>query len=206
MPDFTEILKIAFEKQDWNIISGLYKNITGETLSLSKEEEKHEDPVLSRNYEIEDIVQKEEKDEESVDRNRRDVYNDFKAPPRQQSSSKNNSGRQMRSEPVGARPLKNVVGVSENGFVDDMTESLLDPETGEKLTGKNDNVKITPRNRRRELGMNNTSMINVVCSLCEENLRISSVLANGYSDIPSQNSWVCNDCNTRKGRRERSRE
>ena len=34
MPDFSEILKIAVEKQDWQLICGLYTNITGEPLSV----------------------------------------------------------------------------------------------------------------------------------------------------------------------------
>ena len=55
----------------------------------------------------------------------------------------------MRSEPVGGKRLTNVVGVSEEGFVDNLTESLTDPETGEKLVGNNKNVEITPRNRRK---------------------------------------------------------
>ena len=39
MPDFSEILKIAVEQQDWQLICGLYTNITGEPLSVPTEEE-----------------------------------------------------------------------------------------------------------------------------------------------------------------------
>ena len=44
MPDFTEILKIAVQEQDWKIICGLYKNITGEELPLPQPPEE-EEPV-----------------------------------------------------------------------------------------------------------------------------------------------------------------
>ena len=59
MPDFSEVLKIAVEQQDWQLICGLYTNITGEPLSVPsstvKEEEKEEDDVLSKEYSIEEL-------------------------------------------------------------------------------------------------------------------------------------------------------
>ena len=216
MPDFSEILKIAVEQQDWQLICGLYTNITGEPLSVPEsvvEEEKEEEDILSKEYSIEELKyqsqlapqeQEEELLDKDVDKIIEDRYNEFKAPPRNTDRS-SNSGRQMRSEPVGSTTLKNVVGVSEEGFVDDLTESLTDPETGENLVGKNENVKITPRNRRKELGMKNTSVIDVVCSACGKNHKVSSALSYGYSDIESQNTWKCNDCVTRKGRSDRGR-
>jgi len=217
MPDFSEILKIAVEQQDWQLICGLYTNITGEPLSVPEpvvEEEKEEEDILSKEYSVDELKYQnqpppEKQDSELVDKNIDKTidsrYNDFTAPPRNTSNSSNNSGRQMRSEPVGSTKLKNVVGVSEEGFVDDLTESLVDPETGENLVGKNKNAKVTPRNRRKELGMKDTSIIDATCSACGESLKISSALAYGYSQIESQNTWKCNDCTTRKGRRDRGR-
>ena len=215
MPDFTEILKIAVEQQDWQLICGLYTNITGEPLSIPQsvaEEEKQEEDILSKQYSVEDLkyqnqLPPQEQDLELVDKNIdktiEDRYNEFKAPPRNTSNRSSNSGRQMRSEPVGSTRLKNVVGVSEEGFVDDLTESLTDPETGEKLVGKNKDVKITPRNRRKELGMNDTSLIDATCSSCNKSFSVSSSIAFGYSDSPADNTWQCNDCSVRKGRRGR---
>jgi hypothetical protein len=207
MPDFTEILKIAVEEQDWKIICGLYTNITGEPLSVPDaetepaEEEAEEEDILSKNFDMEEILGEKPTEETAVDNHRESMYNDFTAPPRTQNTD--TTGRRMRSEPVGSRPLKNVVGVSEEGFVDDMSESLTDPETGEPLTGNNKNVKITPRNRRKELGMKDTSLIDATCSSCGENQKISPALAFGYSKRKSENTWTCNTCSTRKGRRAR---
>jgi hypothetical protein len=200
-------LKIAVEQQDWNIICGLYTNITGEPLSVTEsevvEEEVEEEDILSKDFDMEEIVGDTQKEEKTVDNHRESMYNDFTAPPRKAREGEDNTGRLMRAEPVGAGPLKNVIGVSEEAFVDDMSESLVDPETGEALVGNNKNVKITPRNRRKELGMNDTSIVEVVCSLCGKNQKVSSSLAHGHSKIESQNNWKCNTCSTRRGRRGR---
>ena len=217
MPDFSEILKIAVEQQDWQLICGLYTNITGEPLSVPEsvieEEEKEEGDILSKEYSVDELkyqnqLPPQEQDLELVDKNIdkiiEDRYNEFKAPPRN-TDSRSNSGRQMRSEPVGKSKLKNVVGVSDEGFIDDLTESLTDPETGEKLIGKNKDVKITPRNRRKQLGMNDTSVINATCVSCRKQFKVASSIAFGYSDSESENTWECNDCTVRKGRRDRGR-
>jgi len=205
MPDFTEILKIAVEQQDWQLICGLYTNITGEPLSLpsqeseAEQEEEKEEDILEKDFDIEDL-----KTEKTVDTPTQSRYNDFTAPARNHESRNDSTGRQSRPEPIGQRGLKNVVGVSEEPFVDDMTEALFDPETGEALTGSNKNVQKTPRNKRKELGMNDTSLIDAVCSSCKRKSRVSSVLLYGYSTIESENTWMCNDCSTRKGRRGRN--
>ena len=206
MPDFTEILKIAIEKQDWQLLCGLYTNITGEDISLpnqdediEEEEEGEEEDILNKDFNIEEL-----KKEKDVDTSTQSRYNDFTAPPRNTDNT-DFSGRRMRSEPVGSKKLKNTVGVSENKFTDDLTECLTDPETGEKLIGKNKNIKVTPRNKRRNLGMNDTSIIEAKCSSCDKSFKISSAIAFGYSDTPSENSWECNDCSVRKGRRGRGR-
>tara|TARA_Y100000592_G_scaffold100806_1_gene182945 strand:+ start:7155 stop:7766 length:612 start_codon:yes stop_codon:yes gene_type:complete len=201
MPDFTEILKIAVQQQDWQLICGLYTNITGEPLSLptqNDEPEPKEEDILEKDFDVEDL-----KKEKSVDTSTQSRYNDFTAPSRNYESRGDSTGRQSRPEPIGQRQLKNVVGVSEEPFVDDMTEALFDPDTGEPLTGL-ENKKVTPRNKRKELGMNDTSLINAVCSSCKRESRVSSVLLYGYSTIDSENTWVCNDCSTRKGRRGRN--
>ena len=218
MPDFSEILKIAVEQQDWQLICGLYTNITGEPLSVPQavveEEEKEEEDVLSKDYSIEELkyqnqLPPEEQSLKSSDKNIDNIissrYNDFKAPPRNVSSSKDFSGRQMRSEPVGSNKLDNVVGVSKEGFVDDMTEALVDPDTGEKLIGSNKDAKVTPRNRRKELGMNDTSLIEAKCCSCGKTQSVSPSIAFGYSGIDSENTWNCNDCSVRRGRRDRGR-
>tara|TARA_R110000824_G_scaffold347118_1_gene533912 strand:- start:465 stop:1133 length:669 start_codon:yes stop_codon:yes gene_type:complete len=220
MPDFSEILKIAVEQQDWQLICGLYTNITGEPLSvpsaiLQKEEEVEQEDVLSKEYSIEELkyqnqLSPQEQDTELLDKDIDNMissrYNDFTAPPRNEDGKNDNiTGRRMRSEPVGSTKLQNVFGVSENSFVDNMTESLINPETGEKLTGQNKDVQITPRNRRKELGMKNTPSINVGCSLCKKEYKISSTLSHGYSENESQNTWKCNDCSTRKSRRNRDK-
>ncbi len=215
MPDFSEILKIAVEQQDWQLICGLYTNITGEPLSVPnavvEEDEKEEEDVLSKEYSIEELKyqnqlapqeQEEELLDKDIDKVIEDRYNEFKAPPRNNSST-STSDRRMRSEPVGSNVLKNVVGVSENGFIDNMTEDLIDPETGEKMTGKNEGVTITPRNKRKELGMNNTSLIDATCSSCNKIIKVSSSIAFGYSDSQSDNTWKCNDCTVKGGRRDR---
>ena len=141
-------------------------------------------------------------DDKNIDNMIDSRYNDFTAPPRNTENS-NFSGRQMRSEPVGTTKLTNVVGVSEDGFVDDLTESLTDPETGEKLVGNNKDAKITPRNRRKQLGMNDTSLINAKCSSCQKTFKISSSIAFGYSESESNNSWKCNECSVKRGRNAR---
>ena len=213
MPDFSEILKIAVEQQDWQLICGLYTNITGEPLSVPTAEEtkKEEEDILAKEYSIEELkyqnqLPPQEQDLELVDKNIDNMidsrYNDFTAPPRNTENS-NFSGRQMRSEPVGTTKLTNVVGVSEDGFVDDLTESLTDPETGEKLVGNNKDAKITPRNRRKQLGMNDTSLINAKCSSCQKTFKISSSIAFGYSESESNNSWKCNECSVKRGRNAR---
>lgn len=215
MPDFSEILKIAVQEQDWQLICGLYTNITGEPLSvpqdaIEEEEEENED-ILTKEYSIDELkyqnqLSPQEQDLELVDKNIDNIissrYNDFKAPPRNTENT-NFSGRQMRSEPVGSNVLKNVVGVSEQSFVDDMSESLVDPETGENLVGSNKNAKITPRNKRKELGMNDTSLISAKCSSCGKTSSVSPSIAFGYSELESENEWQCNDCVVRKGRRDR---
>jgi hypothetical protein len=215
MPDFSEILKIAVEQQDWQLICGLYTNITGEPLSVPTAEEikKEEEDILAKEYSVEELkyqnqLPPEEQDLKLVDKNIDSMistrYNDFTAPPRNTENT-DTSGRRMRSESVGKTTLKNVVGVSEQGFVDDMTESLVDPETGERLVGNNKDVKITPRNKRANLGMNDTSLIDVKCSVCKEISKASPSIIFGYSENESENTWKCNDCSTRRGRRERSR-
>ena len=217
MPDFGEILKVAVEQQDWQLICGLYTNITGELLSVpppaveEKEEEKGD--VLTKEYSLEELKSQNqssppEQDEElinkGVDRPPSSRYNDFTAPPRE-SSSTDFSGRQMRSEAVGSRQLTNVVGVNEASFVDDMTESLTDPETGEKLIGNNQNAQITPRNRRKQLGMNDTSLIDAKCATCSKTFKLSPSIAFGYSESDTDNTWKCNACSVRGGRRGRGR-
>ena len=213
MPDFSEILKIAVEQQDWQLICGLYTNITGEPLSVPTAEEikKEEEDILAKEYSIEELkyqnqLPPQEQDLELVDKNIDNMidsrYNDFTAPPRNTENS-NFSGSQMRSEPVGTTKLTNVVGVSEEGFVDDLTESLTDPETGEKLVGNNKDVKITPRNRRKQLGMNDTSLINAKCSSCQQTFKVSPSIAFGYSESESNNSWKCNGCSVKRGKNAR---
>ena len=217
MPDFSEILKIAVEQQDWQLICGLYTNITGEPLSVPEENEPVEDviaeDVLSRDYSLEELkyqnqLSPQEQDTELVDKDIDNLinsrYNDFTAPPRSQNSNSSDNTR-MRSEAIGEGRLQNVVGVSQEGFVDNMTESLVDPETGESLVGKNKNVNITPRNKRKELGMKDTSTINATCSLCKTDYKISPTLAHGYSENKKENTWKCNDCSTRKSRRNRDK-
>ena len=59
MPDFSEILKIAVEQQDWQLICGLYTNITGEPLSVPEsvvEEEKEEEDILSKEYSVDELM------------------------------------------------------------------------------------------------------------------------------------------------------
>ena len=98
MPDFTEILKIAVEQQDWQLICGLYTNITGEPLSVpatatanEAEEEKPIEDILGKEYSLDELkyqnqLPPQEQDAELVDKdidkeiNNR--YNDFTAPPR----------------------------------------------------------------------------------------------------------------------------
>ena len=221
MPDFSEILKIAVEQQDWQLICGLYTNITGEPLEIPKtqteevaEQENPIEDILGKEYSIEELKYQnqpspQEQDAELSDKNIDKVvdsrYNDFTAPPRNYEGESGDN-RRMRSEPVGSGRLENVVGVSKLGFVDDMSESLVDPDTGENLTGQHKNDKITPRNKRKELGMNDTSLIDAKCSSCQKTIRVSPTIAFGYSDIDSQNNWKCNDCSTRRSRRERSRD
>lgn len=219
MPDFANILKAAVEQQDWQLICGLYTNITGKPLSAPSDIEEHEEAekeedVLTKEYSLEELkyqnqLAPQEQDLELVDKNIDKMissrYNDFTAPPRNLDNS-NSDNRRMRSEPVGASKLNNVVGISEEPFIDNLTDSLVDPETGESLIGQNKSAKITPRNRRKELGMTDTTMVDVVCSSCHKELQISSSLSYGYSQNAKDNTWTCNNCNTRKGRRERSRE
>ena len=212
MPDFTEILKIAVQEQDWQLICGLYTNITGETLSVPTSEEirKEEEDILSKEYSIDELkyqnqLPPEEQDLKLIDKNIDNMienrYNEFKAPPRNQNQKSSTAGRKMRSEPVSSRrALEGVVGVNEKPFVDDMTESLVDPDTGESLVGKNENVKITPRNKRKELGMNQTETIEAVCASCGKSFNTSSSLLYGYSSNPAENRWNCNSCNTRRRR------
>ena len=208
MPDFTEILKIAVQEQDWQLICGLYTNITGEPLSVPTAEEKkrEEEDILAKEYSVEELkyqneLPPEEQDLKLIDKNIDNMiesrYNDFTAPTKQGSSTA--TGRRMRSEPIGSK-LENVVGVNEEGFVDDLSESLVDPDTGESLLNKNKDVNITPRNKRKQLGMKDTSLIDVVCSACGGKSKISQVLSHGYSSNEKENTWKCNDCNTRKGR------
>jgi len=215
MPDFSEILKIAVEQQDWQLICGLYTNITGEPLSVptAQEIKKEEEDILAKEYSIEELkyqnqLPPEEQDLKLADKNIDNMidsrYNDFTAPPRN-TDSVSSENRRMRSESVGSGRLKNVVGVSEEGFVDDLTESLTDPETGEKLVGKNKDAKVTPRNRRKQLGMNDTSLIEATCSSCKKQIKVAPSIAFGYSESESENTWVCNDCTVRRGRRERHR-
>lgn len=220
MPDFSEILKIAVEQQDWQLICGLYTNITGEPLSVpnavEENEKKEEEDVLSKEYSIEELKyqnqlapqeQEEELLDKDIDKMVSSRYNDFKAPPRNKENSNSQEGnsRQARSEPVGSRKLTNVVGVSEQAFIDDMSESLVDPDTGESLIGNNKNAEITPRNKRKELGMRNTSTVEAKCSICKNQFKVSSSLAYGHSESESENRWKCNQCSTRRSQRERSR-
>tara|TARA_Y100001938_G_C7951672_1_gene359626 strand:- start:18 stop:650 length:633 start_codon:yes stop_codon:yes gene_type:complete len=209
MPDFTEILKIAVEEQDWKIICGLYTNITGEPLSVPEsnpdpiEEEPEKEDILSKDFDMGEILG----EKEEVDSKDDVVYNDFTAPTKGSVSPGSGENRRMRSEPVGSKKLgSNFVGISGEDFVDELTEALTDPETGEKLVGSNKNVKITPRNRRKELGMNDTSRIEAVCSICEKTIKVSPVLAHGFSKDRQENSWKCNDCSTRKSKRNRQRD
>ena len=156
MPDFAEILKIAVEQQDWKLICGLYTNITGESLSVpetTEEKEEEQNPVediLGKEYSIEELkyqnlLPPQEQDLELLDKDIDKMissrYNDFTAPPRSQNSNSSDN-RRMRSEAIGEGKLQNVVGVSQEGFVDNMTESLVAPETGESLVGKNKNENI----------------------------------------------------------------
>ena len=219
MPDFTEILKIAVEQQDWQLICGLYTNITGEPLSVPSDvvenEEKEEEDVLSKDYSIEDLkyqnqLSPQEQDTELLDKDIDKMigsrYNDFTAPAKSDSSNdpKSIKGRKMKSEPVGSNKLSgNFVGISSSPFVDEMKESLVDPDTGEPLVGNNKDIKITPRNQRKELGMQDTPLRNAECSSCGNVFETSPVLLYGYSDTKSSNNWECNSCSVRKGKRDR---
>lgn len=211
MPDFSEILKIAVEQQDWKIICGLYTNITGEQLSIPEsspetvEEEPEQEDILSKDFDMGEILG--EKQEEKLDSNEGTIYNDFTAPTKGSVSESSGENRRMRSEPVGSKKLgSNFVGISGEDFIDGLTEALTDPETGERLVGSNKDVKITPRNKRKELGMNDTSRIDAVCSVCDKTIRVSPVLAYGFSKDKQENSWKCNDCSTRKSKRNRQRD
>ena len=52
MPDFSEILKIAVEQQDWQLICGVYTNITGEALAIAetKTEEEAKNDFINDYY------------------------------------------------------------------------------------------------------------------------------------------------------------
>jgi len=207
MPDFSEILKISVEEQDWKIICGLYKHITGETIEIPQDKEERKENkknlgILEREYSMDDILS-EEKDEEAVDKEDKSIYNEFTAPSRSSSSE---DGRRARSEPIGKSKLKNVAGVSEESWSDDLTECLIDPDTGKPFSEDTSiNKVITPKGKRKELGMRETQLIDVVCSLCEKEHKISPSLSFGYSTRKNENEWKCNECSTRKKRRERSR-
>lgn len=213
MPDFTEILKIAVEQKDWQLICGLYTSITGEPLSAPEIEDKEssqENEFLTKEYSIdklreqnqdESTEKEQELDSQGVDNDQENIYNNFTAPTRSESREESDhSGRKMRSEPVGSKPLKNAIGVSEYGFVDNLTESLVNPETGTAFSEENKRNVITPRNKRESLGMNDTSLIDVRCSSCGEEQKVSKVLSYGFSNRSEENTWKCNSCNTRKAR------
>ena len=192
MPDFTEILKIAVEQQDWSLICGLYTNITGEPLQIpddepeeEAEEETEEEDILSRDFSIEDLTQLNR--EKTVDKDDSSVYNDFTAPSKSSSSSSNSEGRRARSEPIGKTKLKNTVGVSDEGWKDDLTECVLDPETGKPFSEDESKKVRTPRGKRKELGMRDTKLINVECSVCGVEYNISPALTHGYSQRKNEN-------------------
>jgi hypothetical protein len=221
MPDFSEILKIAVEQQDWQLICGLYTNITGEALSVPEpppeegvEEESPLGDILGKEYSLEELkyqnqLPPQEQEPELVDKDIDKLigsrYNDFTAPAKSDTRTSTVDGRRMKNQPVGSTKLSsNFLGVNENPFVDDMTDSLVDPNTGEKLVGNNKNVNITPRNQREQLGMNDTSLIDAKCSSCKKVIKVSPSIAFGYSERDSENMWQCNDCSTRRSRRERN--
>ena len=98
MPDFSEILKIAVEQQDWQLICGLYTNITGEPLSVPAAEEikKEEEDILAKEYSVEELkyqnqLPPEEQDLKLVDKNIDNIissrYNDFTAPAKSSESN-----------------------------------------------------------------------------------------------------------------------
>ena len=219
MPDFSEILKIAVDEQDWQLICGLYTNITGEPLSVpsdAAEQEEEKGDILSKEYSIEELkyqnqLPPQEQEAELLDKDIDKLigsrYNDFTAPAKSDANKSTVDGRRMTSQPVGSNKLSsNFLGVSDKPFVDDMTDSLVDPSTGENLLGNNKNVNITPRNQRKQLGMNDTSLIDAKCSSCQKVLKVSPSIAFGYSKRDKENMWKCNDCSTRRSRRERDRE
>ena len=122
------------------------------------------------------------------------------------------SGTQMKSQPISAPKAKEYIGVAAQPFEDTLTDSLVDTDGNSLLqTEAQRKARKKPTSSRRSTS--DTNKITVECSICEKTFSIIPSLAIGYiKDRPGtpmqekQNTYKCNDCNSRKGRARQAKE
>ena len=135
----------------------------------------------------------------------------FMAPTRdtnRDSQTNGDGGMQMKSQPISAPKAKEYIGVATQPFEDTLTDGLVDEQGNSLLQteAQRESRKVPVRGKR-------STRITVECSICENTFSIAPSLAIGYvKDRPGtpmsekQNTYKCNDCNSRKGRAKQVRE
>ena len=127
---------------------------------------------------------------------------------KQNDPSNDTSGTQMKSQPISAPKTRKYIGVSNNPFEDTLTDGLVD-ENGNSLL----QTEAERASRRVPVRGKRSALITVECSICEKTLSVAPALAIGYvKDRPGttmsekQNTYKCNNCNSRKGRAQQVRD
>ena len=234
MAKVEDILRKAVETEDWLLACNLYTQMTGKALSppsLSKLDEDFEDEIPSKEKPTKIPVKRVPAGETRVFEGKTykggqilpstytqqqkepetNEAENFMAPTReigQDSKSNDGEGLQMKSQPISTPKTGQYIGVSNEPFEDTLTDGLVD-EQGNSLL----QTETQRESRKAPIRGKRSTRITVECSICENTFSIAPSLAIGYvKDRPGtpmsekQNTYKCNDCNSRKGRAKQVRE
>lgn len=202
-----EVLKMAVESGDWQLVCDVYTNVTG--LPLSPPQPKEMDwagvdididtqstptPDFTDNTEpiIDDNIAKELVQDEGNNIGEHDSsgeefpFSDDESKSSFIASSK--SGKPQRGLHTAIKQKMLISQERTNRFTDN-----LDAFPDERVD-INPAMGVPNVSERSMRGNNQTGMIEVICVSCNKTQTISSVLASGYSADTEQNTYKCNGC------------
>lgn len=172
-----EDLQTAYEKQDWNLIKDIYKNVSGQDLQTK--------PSLV----IEDETAKTPKKKPA----RKTAKTTTKKTPAKAAKQQikeeeclhqiNNNNAVVGRKYARAEPL----GKFKQTFVDNPKEYQ------EESVKNNPSLGTTPLNVLKK-DRQKPSLVKVQCSECDKWEEVNPILATSYSKQRSENTYRCNDC------------
>jgi hypothetical protein len=188
-----EDLRVAYEKQDWNLIKDIYKNVSGQDLQTK--------PNLVVEYETAKMPKKKPTRKATKTTTKKTPTKATKVPKaikvkaakvnKQQIKEEkgeclhqiNNNNAVIGRKYARAEPL----GKFKQTFVDNPKEYQ------EESVKNNPSLGTTPLNVLKK-DRQKPSLAKVQCSECDKWEEVNPILATSYSKQRSENTYRCNDC------------